>query len=194
MGAALTCASRRYALSFALVGIAGEDNLDAADALPGPPPVEQGWDRFQGQAGNNVPPTKKAPSNHRYRRLNAWRSTKRGIARGAAEEPAARPTLTFRKNLSASEATKIPSDPHDENLGPQGQRRIHGATLPCSPPESASARQREALVGKHADRANAYCQTNLGREPRIRICAQGWTWWPDLIARVAKKKTAPAHC
>ena len=35
MGAALTYA-RRYAL-FALVGIAGEDDLDAPDALVGPP-------------------------------------------------------------------------------------------------------------------------------------------------------------
>jgi hypothetical protein len=38
MGAALTYA-RRYAL-FALVGIAGEDDLDAPDALLGPPPAE----------------------------------------------------------------------------------------------------------------------------------------------------------
>ncbi len=38
MGAALTYA-RRYAL-FALVGIAGEDDLDAPDAVTGPPPAE----------------------------------------------------------------------------------------------------------------------------------------------------------
>jgi hypothetical protein len=38
MGAALTYA-RRYAL-FALVGIAGEDDLDAPDAMVGPPPAE----------------------------------------------------------------------------------------------------------------------------------------------------------
>lgn len=38
MGAALTYA-RRYAL-FALVGIAGEDDLDAPDAIVGPPPAE----------------------------------------------------------------------------------------------------------------------------------------------------------
>ncbi|MCP2218504.1 MULTISPECIES: ERF family protein [Bradyrhizobium] len=38
MGAALTYA-RRYAL-FALVGIAGEDDLDAPDAIAGPPPAE----------------------------------------------------------------------------------------------------------------------------------------------------------
>jgi hypothetical protein len=40
MGAALTYA-RRYAL-FALVGIAGEDDLDAPDILNGPPPAEHG--------------------------------------------------------------------------------------------------------------------------------------------------------
>ena len=38
MGAALTYA-RRYAL-FALVGIAGEDDLDAPDTMPAPPPGE----------------------------------------------------------------------------------------------------------------------------------------------------------
>ncbi|WP_346658826.1 ERF family protein [Bradyrhizobium sp. 143] len=45
MGAALTYA-RRYAL-FALVGIAGEDDLDAPDTVAGPPPAEprpsNGW-------------------------------------------------------------------------------------------------------------------------------------------------------
>jgi len=40
MGAALTYA-RRYAL-FALVGIAGEDDLDAPDAIVGPPPTSSG--------------------------------------------------------------------------------------------------------------------------------------------------------
>jgi hypothetical protein len=47
MGAALTCA-RRYAL-FALVGIAGEDDLDAPDLLsPAPPEAKK-----DGPAGNN---------------------------------------------------------------------------------------------------------------------------------------------
>ncbi len=39
MGAALTYA-RRYAL-FALVGIAGEDDLDAPDVVTGPPPATE---------------------------------------------------------------------------------------------------------------------------------------------------------
>ncbi|WP_375764353.1 ERF family protein [Bradyrhizobium sp. Pha-3] len=51
MGAALTYA-RRYAL-FALVGIAGEDDLDAPDATAGPPPAEP-----QGLPGAKARPPK----------------------------------------------------------------------------------------------------------------------------------------
>ena len=58
MGAALTYA-RRYAL-FALVGIAGEDDLDAPDAFAGPPPAEprpgNGWKAKQDKSVLRRPP------------------------------------------------------------------------------------------------------------------------------------------
>jgi ERF superfamily len=52
MGAALTYA-RRYAL-FALVGIAGEDDLDAPDTLVGPPPAEPRGTGSKNKSGNGV--------------------------------------------------------------------------------------------------------------------------------------------
>jgi hypothetical protein len=145
---------------------------DVSDALPGPPPVEQGWERFQRQTGEQCPrlPTE-APSNHRYRRFNGWRSTKRNI-RPRCRGRAGGSSYFSQRSLSASEAAKNtfrPAPPKvcpSENLGPQGQRRIHGATLPCSPPESASARQRERLAGEPADHV---CEC-VG-QPQLHLCS-----------------------
>jgi hypothetical protein len=61
MGASLSYA-RRYAL-FALVGIAGEDDLDAPDTLPGPPPRQSSGDYPKGNPFKQRPkPTVHRPS------------------------------------------------------------------------------------------------------------------------------------
>jgi hypothetical protein len=61
MGASLSYA-RRYAL-FALVGIAGEDDLDAPDTLPGPPPRQSSGDYPKGKPFKPRPkPTVHRPS------------------------------------------------------------------------------------------------------------------------------------
>ena len=243
MGAALTYA-RRYAL-FALVGIAGEDDLDAPDVLVGSPPPQPKADRAaNGKPDKPVlhrPPTLGQDQSAQLRdqmlgeigsltvenELLAWakdglprknalleadarsietayqrqtrrshtsprgynkqqltsgtirprRRTRRGgharVAEGAcAQAKQGAPVLRTRTALPDLPTNPVRPAPPEvrptESLGTQGQRRVHGATLPHAPPRFAPERQREGLVGEHADRANADCQATMGGKPDRR--------------------------
>ena len=121
MGAALTYA-RRYAL-FTLVGIAGEDDLDAPDLCAPPPPRRR---------GGAMEPT---PAAERRRRQ---------IGRGLAVPPRSHGNGRGRQAVKAASAPVLPADQsaalRDRLLGEIGELQS---------PESATSWAREALAAKN---------------------------------------------
>jgi hypothetical protein len=144
MGAALTYA-RRYAL-FTLVGIAGEDDLDAPDLLsPTNPQTESDFANKRGHSNGGQPRSAQASATLRDQliiELNALTS---------AEDAAswAHRVLKAKDTLTAADAKQVEAA-FQEKLASIGSDNIDGSEKPLTNLDRVKKRRRVSVVDKSA--------------------------------------------
>lgn len=193
MGAALTYA-RRYAL-FTLVGIAGEDDLDAPDAMAGAPAAVASLTALVAKAkpakgGLNQPPLRNPQASAELRDrllgelrsltggddLLSWAMTSLPLKNTLLEADARSVEAAYQKRLEEAALPEISLAPHDLAIREQvqGERPVQvgaerlGATDEQSTPEPSSA----LAFPKEASRKRNKAHLAFVRDQPCLLCKQ----------------------